>query len=254
MVGSMERWNGKVVVVTGASAGIGANIAQELVRYGMQVIGLARRTEPIEQLSKDLHDHEGKLIAMKCDVTNFNEIVEVFKQIEEKFGAIHVLINNAGILANTTLIDGNIEKWKKVFDTNVMGLCVCTKEAIANMKKYDVDDGHIIHINSSTGHYVPPFAGMNVYPASKFAVTALTETLRVELCHMESHIKVTSISPGGVRTDIAVAAGMSFDINSLTDIPFIEAEDVTDCVIFALATPKHVQVHELIVRAVGEKY
>lgn len=104
---------------------------------------------------------------------------------------MHILINNAGCaVAATNLTEGKTEYWKKILDLNVMGLCIATREAVKDMRKNKVD-GHIIHINSIAGHTVPHYPNLNVYPASKFAVTALTETLRQELNSIGSKIKIS---------------------------------------------------------------
>ncbi|KAL3282665.1 hypothetical protein HHI36_005840 [Cryptolaemus montrouzieri] len=249
MVLSMDRWIGKVAVVTGASSGIGAAIAEHLVECGMKVVGLARRLEKMEEMSKKLIGKNGVLHGLKVDVSIPEEIIEAFGVIEKRFGPVHILVNNAGLFKCTSLVDGDYKQWKEIFDVNVMGLCVATKEAIQSMKKNNVD-GHIVHINSVTGHVIP-FQLLNVYPASKFAVTALTETLRVELVQSESKIKVTSISPGFVITELSEKAGVSAE--TAEKYPHIFPEDVVDSVVYALSTPPHVQVHELIVRAVNAK-
>lgn len=124
MVLSMDRWRGKVAVVTGASAGIGAAISQKLVHEGLQVVGLDRRHETVKELSKKLikEGARGKLYVYKADVTQEEELLRAFKWIKENLGTIHILINNAGVIQITNLIEGNTEKWRKVFDTNVLGL------------------------------------------------------------------------------------------------------------------------------------
>ncbi|KAK9869637.1 hypothetical protein WA026_003382 [Henosepilachna vigintioctopunctata] len=245
MVHSMAKWMGKVAVVTGASEGIGAAIAERLVENGMKVIGLARRVELIEENAKKLTGKSGELHGIKVDVRNTQEILEVFELIEEKFGPIHVLVNSAGIAKNTSLSDGDIEAWKAVLDVNVLGLCVATKAALSSMKKNAID-GHIIHLNSISGHYVPKLSNphLNMYPASKHAVTALTESLRLELSSSGSKIKVTSISPGFVRTNIMETAGWNGLGDSLTAL---KAEDIAEATVYVLSTPLHVQIHELII-------
>lgn len=109
-------------------------------------------------------------------------------------GPIHILVNNAGWARTGSLIEGDEEAtdvWRKVFDLNVLGLCIATREAVKAMKEGGID-GHVIHVNSVAGHYVPAvLKSVNVYPASKHAVTALTETLRQELAAAGSKIKVT---------------------------------------------------------------
>jgi NADP+-dependent farnesol dehydrogenase len=154
------------------------------------VVGFARRSERVEELSKKLQDKKGKLHAVKVDMTKEEDIVRGFKWVSDNLGPVHILINNAGIVQNTNLTDGDTDMWKKVLDTNVLALCIATREAVKVMKENKID-GHIVHINSIAGHIVPNFPIVNVYPASKHAVTALTETLRQELNHLGLKIKIT---------------------------------------------------------------
>lgn len=161
----------------------------------MQVAGIGRRKDKIESISQKLQCKPGRLYAVQADVTDEEEITAAFQWITTNLGPIHILINSAGLTQDTTLVDGDAEKWRKVFDTNVIGLSMVTREAIKDMRKNDVD-GHVVHINSVLGHfftYVPRF---NVYNASKHAVTALTETLRQELTSLGSKIKITVSAAG----------------------------------------------------------
>lgn len=153
-------------------------------------MGIARRVDLVSKLAEDLKDEKGKLYALRADVCNENDLVEAFNWILKNLGPIHVLVNNAGTFQHTNLVDGDTEKWKQVLNTNVLGLCIATREAIKNMKAHGIN-GQIIHINSVAGHLVPPYPNLNLYPASKHAVTALAQTLRQELDRMQSKIKVT---------------------------------------------------------------
>ncbi|KAL1399292.1 hypothetical protein pipiens_008323 [Culex pipiens pipiens] len=243
----MDRWTGKVAVVTGASSGIGA--AKSLANAGMVVVGLARRVERVEALRDDLEDDETRkrLHAVKCDVSKEEDILEAFRWVEENLGGVDVLINNAGVLPETTLVTpGNTEVLRQVMDINVMGLVLCSREAFQSMKKRSVD-GHVVHINSISGHVVPNFAKLNMYSASKFAVTALTETMRREFAAEGTKIKVTSISPGATGTDI-----LPPEVKEV--MPLLEAEDIAEAVLYAVGTPAHVQVHELTIKPIGEFY
>lgn len=243
----MDRWAGKVAVVTGASSGIGAETSKELVKAGMVVVGLARRVERVEALKNDLDKTlQNRLHAVKCDVSKEEDILQTFKWIEEKLGGVDVLINNAGILRNSSLTEpGNTSKLREVLDTNVMGLVLCSREAFQSMKKRSVD-GHIIHINSIAGHKVPDYPRLNIYSASKFAVTAITETMRQEFRTEGTKIKVTSISPGAVKTDILPSEALN------AGMPMLEAEDIAGAILYVLGTPPRVQVHELTIKPVGE--
>lgn len=151
---------------------------------------MARRIELMQEIAAELSGSAGKLYGYKVDLLNENEIIEAFKWVEENVGAIHVLINNAGTTNDNTLYNGDTKAWKKVLDLNVLSLCITTREAVKYMTKNEIN-GHIIHINSIYGHKTPSFVGLNVYAASKYAVTALTEELRNELKSISSKIKVT---------------------------------------------------------------
>ncbi|XP_044260590.1 farnesol dehydrogenase-like [Tribolium madens] len=250
MVLSMDRWRGKIAVVTGASAGCGAAIAEALVREGLHVVGLARRKSRIEALAQKLSSDN--LHALKCDMTLETDILEAFKWIKATLGPVSILINNAGLSQPNTLIGGNTQMWKTVLDTNVLGLSIATREAINQMMENDIA-GHVIHINSILGHYVAHVPNLNVYSASKFAVTALTETLRQELVGLGSKIRITSVSPGPVDTEFGAALRGSEDWEKLyNSMPKLQSEDVADAVVYVLSTPPHVQVHEMMIRPLGE--
>ncbi|XP_001659308.2 farnesol dehydrogenase-like [Aedes aegypti] len=243
----MDRWGGKVAVITGASSGIGAAIAKDLAKAGMVVVGLARRVERIDALKEHLPESaRDRLHAFSCDVCKEETILEAFKWVEEMFGGVDVLINSAGIGHHTELFAANnTEMLRDVIDTNVLGLVLCSREAFQSMKKRAVN-GHIVHINSIAGHKVFNHPTINIYSASKFAVTAITETMRNEMLTAGTHVKVTSISPGFVRTEIMPEAMLR------KGYPMLEAEDISDAVLYVLGTPPRVQIHELMIRPVGQ--
>ncbi|KAF5302098.1 hypothetical protein FQR65_LT08649 [Abscondita terminalis] len=243
----MEKWEGKVAVVTGTSSGIGTAIAKHLVDAGVKVVGLGRRKDRGEKLASTLKG-KGKFYPREVDITKENEVLNTFRWIKENFGSIHILINNAGLRNSTTLIDGDTKMWKDTLDTNVLALCVVTREAIKNMRENDVN-GHIVHINSMAGHRIPPPLDSNIYPASKYAVTALTETLRRELNALNLKIKISSVSPGFVQTEM-VNINSEFITN---ESECLLPEDIASAVIYILSTPAHVQVHDLLIRSVGQR-
>lgn len=193
----MHRWIGKVAVVTGASSGIGSAIVVELIKSGMIVVGLARRHELIEALQDQLPSGGfGKLHAVQCDLTNDADIHRAFAWIYETIGCIHVLVNNAGIARLTNITDeDNTDVLKSVLQTNLWASVLCTKEAVEIMKKKLVTGAHIININSCSGHHVfetgsdRPY--LNLYPVTKFGITALTEVLRKEFRVDDLGYKVT---------------------------------------------------------------
>ena len=226
-------------------------------------MGLARRSELVEEHAKKLSDKKGKLHAFKCDIRKEEDILKAFDWTTKNLGPVHILINNAGIgSGGKYLLEGKTEDWKAIFDVNVLGLCIATREAVKIMEENNIN-GHIVHINSIAGHKVINIPGINVYPGSKYAVTALTETLRQELNHLGVKIKVTvsfiydiiqcvlvldtlqSVSPGFVETEMT-----TFNKNNtperlaiLNSSPSLKAEDIADAIVYALSTPVHVQVN-----------
>ncbi|XP_065089932.1 farnesol dehydrogenase-like [Ochlerotatus camptorhynchus] len=248
----MDRWQGKVAIVTGASSGIGAATVKELVKAGMVVVGLARRVEQIQALKADLpKEVASNLYAFKCDIAKEDDILKAFKFVEEKFGGMDVLVNNAGAYENVDLlVAGNTSALRQSLDVNVLGLALCSREAFISMKKRAAD-GHIIHINSIEGHKVPCYPGANLYPASKHAVTAITETMRNEMRNAGTKIKVTSISPGLVKTPMMDLCD-EYGSHDTSTMPMLHPIDIAQGILYALGTPPHVQVHELTIKAVGE--
>ncbi|XP_066139135.1 farnesol dehydrogenase-like [Euwallacea fornicatus] len=248
---SLEKYKGKVAVVTGASSGIGKAIAEGLVKYGVIVAGLARRVERIEEHSKLLINQPGKLVSFKTDLTKSEEIISTFKKVVDNLGPITILINNGGVRLGTSIIDGDIGKWKTILDTNILGLAVASREAIKSMKAHNIK-GHIININSVVGHIIFDYVGASVYPASKFAVTALTETLRLEINKEKLPIKISSLSPGGVKTEFKEVADGKEVAEKAFKSPALIAEDVADAAFYILATPDHVNVKELTISVQGQ--
>lgn len=191
----MERWYNKIAVVTGASSGIGSAIVKELLTHGLQVIGLARRVDRIEELRKQLPSNlQNKLTALDCDVSCVKSVNQAFDKIISLFGGIDILINNAGCMCKGKLCTGNPDEIQKVLQTNVMGVVYCTQRAFQSMKERNFN-GHIILINSISGHkvrclpnYVPD---NNIYAPSKFAITAITEIYRQEFKGLGTKIKIT---------------------------------------------------------------
>nr|CAD7400405.1 unnamed protein product [Timema cristinae] len=236
----MERWSGKVALVTGASSGIGAAIAQELVKHGLKVVGLARRVEKVEELEAVLKSAPGKLYAVKADVAKEEEILAAFEWIKKNLGGVDILINNAGVGTAETLSDTGNGSWH-VLDVNVKALRIFTREALKSMKERTVNDGHIIHINSTLGHSLPTGRNVSMYHASKHAVIVLTEGLRRELVQLGSKIKVTSVSPGVTVTEFMNLYGEERKKRLYAENPTLQAKDIADAVVYTLGTPPHVQ-------------
>ncbi|KAK4886303.1 hypothetical protein RN001_002574 [Aquatica leii] len=250
----MEQWIGATAIVTGASSGMGAAIAKKFVESGINVVGLSRRLELLEELSQKTSTKNVNLYPIKCDVTDEQQILSVFDWIENTLGGVSILVNNAGIYnGSTTIDDGDIEIWKQTISTNCIGLSIFTREAIKSMKAHNID-GLIINISSITARYVVDLPSksyyVNLYPASKHAVLALTDTLRYELRHEKSRIKITSISPGITITEI-FRNHTPETLKEFSSMPFMQPDDIAEAAMYILSTPPHVQVQELIIRPVG---
>lgn len=237
----MARWTNGVALVTGASEGIGAAVATRLVTEGLQVVGCARRVERLDALRSQLG---ARFVPVACDLRDPAAIAAMFAEIDDRFGRLDVLVNNAGLGHKAPLLTGDSDHWREMLEVNVLALCICTREAVARMR----ERGHVIHISSLSAHRVPP--GSGVYSATKHAVKALTEALRLELYDSERPVRVTSISPGFVETGFAAHYHKSQEAadHTYSQYPVLQPRDVADAVVYALSAPPRAQVHDLLLR------
>ncbi|KAJ0172987.1 hypothetical protein K1T71_011163 [Dendrolimus kikuchii] len=245
---TMDRWSEKIAVVTGASAGIGAAISVALADAGLTVVGLARRANLIDNLKSSVKG-KGTIHSRMCDVSKLEEVAATFKWIEATLGPVQILVNNAGVIFNGNSSDlgrrtVTDEQIMTTIDVNYKGPIFCTRHAISSIRKNGTD-GHIININSIAGHYIPFSPMFNVYPSTKHAITGFTQTLLNEIADTNNNIKVTSISPGLVATQIAG--------NLPKDQLALKPKDIADAVVYVLSTPPNVNIAELTITSVGEK-
>ncbi|XP_047235287.1 dehydrogenase/reductase SDR family member 11a isoform X2 [Girardinichthys multiradiatus] len=241
----MERWKGRVALVTGASVGIGAAVTRALVQQGMRVVGCARNVDKIEKLAAECQSagYSGTLIPYKCDLSNEEEILSMFSAIKTLHKGVDVCINNAGLAHNEPLLSGKTEGWRNMIDVNVLALSICTREAYKSMKE------------SMGGHRLVPSADEHFYCATKYAVTALTEGIRQELREEKTHIRATCISPGIVETEFAFRHHNSDPEKAAAvyeSIKCLKAEDVASAVTFVLSAPPHVQIGDVQMRPVEQ--
>jgi NADP-dependent 3-hydroxy acid dehydrogenase YdfG len=243
----MERWAGRVALVTGASAGIGRATARRLAQGGMKLVLAARRAERLDALAEELAGEGAEVFAQPTDLRDPGAIDALFEATRARFGGVDVLINNAGLGHAAPLTSGDTEAWREMLEVNVLALCVCTREAVKDMRARG-DDGHVIHVSSMAAHRVP--GGSGVYSATKYAVRSLTEGLRQELRALGSAIRVSAISPGFVETEFAARYHRSEEKARETYSRFkvLEDADVAEAIAFTLAAPPHMQVHDILVR------
>ncbi|XP_017003589.1 farnesol dehydrogenase-like [Drosophila takahashii] len=250
----MNRWLNRVAVVTGASAGIGEACCRDLVAKGMVVVGLARREKVLQDIKSSLPaDQAARFHTRPCDVSNEQQVKETFAWIDRTLGGADVLINNAGIVRKINLTDeGNSDDVRAILDVNVLGVTWCTRQMFQSLQRRKVNDGHVVIINSVVGHIVPAVEdfSLNMYAPSKHAITALTEILRQEFNKKGTKTKITSVSPGVVDTEIFEAG--SWDQPS--GMPMLRSADIADAVTYCIQTPPNVQIHELIIKPVGEAF
>lgn len=242
----MDKWVGKVAVVTGASSGIGAATCRRLVDSGMIVVGFARRENRLEELRETLSGKPGEFHYYKVDLCSEQNIREAFAWVRNKLKSVDVLVNNAGVWKNCDVL-GNTQDWKLMFDTNVLGPSICSKEAVKIMKEFEIN-GHIININSDIGHYPPTLmANMSVYSATKFSSVSITESLRELLALQMLPIRVTSISPGLVDTEMVDDMTTAINIS-----PMLKPSNIADAIVYALSAPQYVNISEILIRPTSE--
>ncbi|XP_066902519.1 farnesol dehydrogenase [Halyomorpha halys] len=239
----MDRWNNRVAVVTGASEGIGEAIVRRLAAEGMKVVALARREAMLKKLEKELTEKKLIVRGHVCDVTDDDQVQTAFKWIEDNVGPVSVMVNNAAVIKFQPLTELEISSVRSMIDTNLTGLLETTIHGFRSMKKNGIDDGHIININSICGHRV--ISVVPLYTATKHAVTVLSETLKTELGEKKSKIRVTSISPGAVKTSMAQQY-----LEENPGVPYLEPEDVAESIIYALSAPANVNISEITVEPV----
>ena len=234
----------KIALITGATSGIGKATAYELAKVGFKLILCGRRNEILGALEKDLNKITSTT-SLCFDVSDNLEVNRSISSLPKKWKNINVLINNAGNAHGMDLFqDGNIDDWDKMIDINVKGLMYVTKAIIDNM--IENSSGHIINIGSLAGREVYPKG--NIYCASKYAVKAISQSLRLDLNN--HNIKVSEINPGLVETsfsDVRFKGDKSRAKNVYKGYKALQANDIAEIISFVISRPKHVNIADLLV-------
>jgi NADP-dependent 3-hydroxy acid dehydrogenase YdfG len=240
------------VLITGGSSGIGRSLVSRLAHEGYRVITCARQIDRLEELKRKLLDEDFEIFTITTDLRDEDSILKMFAEIREGFGGIEVLINCAGIGHNAPLLSSPSEPWRETIDVNIIALCICTREAVRIMHERG-DRGHIVNICSMLGHRVGKFPGM--YTATKFAVRALTESVRMELAAKGSNIRVSQVSPGRVETEFHEKYFKAKDKAQAmySEYKSLEGDDVANAVLYILSQPEHVAVDDILVKASGQQ-
>ena len=239
----IEGIEGKVVVITGASSGIGQATARELARRGAKVVLGARRTDRLDALVAELRRDGYAATSVKTDVTQLEDVRRLFTRALEEFGRVDVWINNAGIMPLSPIDAFKLDEWNQMIDVNVRGVLHGIAAALPHFKQ--VKSGQFINVSSLAGRI--PIATAAVYCGTKFAVHAISDVLRQEV---GGDIRVTIIAPGVVESELAEtithAATKEF-IDKFREVA-LKPEAIARAIAFAIAQPADVDVSEVIVR------
>lgn len=241
----MTDLKNKLILISGASSGIGKASAIEFAKLGANLLLIARRMDKLDSLSIELENqYKIKTKCIKLDIRNYDDVVKTYSNLSDEWKQIDIILNNAGLARGFSKIhEANIDDWEEMIDTNIKGLLYITKTFLPLMVKRK--EGHIINIGSTAGHEA--YAYGNVYSATKFAVKALSQSMRLDI--LDKGIKVTSIDPGMVITEFSKVrfSGDEERANKVYDgIEPLSAKDVAEAVVFAATRPPNVNINQII--------
>jgi NADP-dependent 3-hydroxy acid dehydrogenase YdfG len=245
-----DNVQGKVVVITGASSGLGEATARHLSAQGATVVLGARRLERIEALASELASGGGKALAVQADVTDREQVAALVGAAMASYGRIDVMLNNAGLMPHSPLERLKIDDWDRMIDVNIKGVLYGIAAALPHMIAQG--SGHIISVSSVAGHKVRP--GSTVYSATKHAVRVISEGLRQEV---KAHgLRTTVISPGAVDTELPdsiTEQDVAENVRKFYDIA-ISPESFARAVAYAIGQPDDVDINEILFRPTQQEY
>lgn len=245
----MKNIQGKVVVITGASSGLGEATARMLAAEGAIVILGARRTERIESLANEIIKKGGKALAIPTNVTDAAHVKRLVDSAVKAYGRVDAIINNAGLMPHSPLERLKIDDWDNMIDVNIKGVLYGIAAVLPHMTKQK--GGHIINVSSVAGHKVNP--GGAVYSATKQAVLAISEGLRQEV--KPYNIRTIVISPGAVATELpnsATEPDVAEGIKKFYEQVAISPDSFARCVVFAMRQPDDMDVNEILFRPTSQ--
>ena len=244
----MSGIQNKVILITGASSGIGETTARVLASKGARVVLGARRTERLEKLVKEIRDARGTAHFRALDVAKLEDVQAFADFAVETHGRIDVVVNNAGVMPLSKLEELKIDEWNRMIDVNIRGVLHGIAAGLPIMKKQG--QGQFVNLSSIGGHTVYPTSA--VYSATKFAVIAISEGLRQE----NDNIRVTVISPGVTESELADSISDEGARDAMKEFRriAIPPEAVAGAIAFAIEQPEGVDVNEIIVRPTASPY
>ena len=241
----MENIKDKVIVITGASSGIGAAAARKLAGLGAKVVLAARREDQLKAIAAETGDNA---IYVTTDVSKRTDLDNLIQLAINKFGHVDVLWNNAGIMPISFFEEGLVDEWDRMIDINIKGVLYGINAILPHMLQRG--QGHILATSSVGGIKTSP--GIGVYSGTKFAVKAIMETLREEVAQT---IKVTTIFPGATQSELGhdiTSPKIKALYGNLKNMPKMNEDAIADAVIYAISQPGNVSVNELVIRPVGQ--
>jgi 3-hydroxy acid dehydrogenase / malonic semialdehyde reductase len=235
----------KIIMITGATSGFGWATAIRFAKEGNDIIITGRRKERLSLLEKELSRFNIRILSLNFDVRNRDEVLSVVNGLPEDWEKIDILVNNAGLAAGLSHIDvGDPDDWDRMIDTNVKGLLYVTKAVSPLMVARKT--GHIFNISSIAGKEV--YENGNVYCASKYAVEALSRSMRIDL--LKHNIKVTNIAPGMAETEFSLVRfhGDEDKANAVyKGIKALTGEDIAEVIYYCTTLPEHVCINDLVI-------
>jgi 3-hydroxy acid dehydrogenase/malonic semialdehyde reductase len=241
----MNLLTDKIILITGASSGIGQACARFFAAQGARLILSARRVERLEELAQELtHQHNKDHYILPLDIRNKAMVKKQLETLPGELKAIDILINNAGLALDSLPLHQGIEDhWDTMIDTNIKGLLYVSREVIPGM--LDRGRGHVVNIGSIAGHECYPNG--NIYSATKHAVHAISKSMRLDL--LGSTIRVTEIAPGAVETEFSEVRWNDKQKSQdfYKDFQPLKAEDIADAVLYCITRPLHVDIEEMII-------
>ena len=239
-----QNIEGKVVVITGASSGLGESTARHLAQLGATVVLGARRLDRIDALAAELTASGHAALAVQTDVTERAQVQRLVDAAIARFGRIDVMINNAGLMPHSPLERLKVDDWDRMIDVNLKGVLYGIAAALPPMQAQK--SGHIINVSSVAGHKVRP--GGAVYSATKHAVRALSEGLRQEV--KSYNIRTTVISPGAVDTELPhsiTEPDVAENVRKIYEVA-VPADAFARAVVYAMSQPDDVDINEILFR------
>ncbi|WP_339201523.1 SDR family oxidoreductase [Paenibacillus sp. FSL P2-0322] len=240
----MSNIQDKVVIITGASSGIGEATAKELASKGAKLVLAARCEARLQKLQEAIQNNGGQAVYKVTDVSSHEQMEELADYALKEFGKIDVMVNNAGVMPLSPVHEKKIKEWDLMVDVNIKGVLYGIAAVLPTMRERR--EGHIINVSSIAGHLV--FPASSVYSGTKFAVRAITEGLRREECI--NNIRTTIVSPGSIDTELTAAISNSelkTAINEVMKIA-IEPSNIARAIAFAIEQPADVAINEMIIR------